>query len=383
MGSPGIITVDTESGIIVITEILYNPVSPEANQEWVEIANISSSAVDLTGWTFADIEDGNVLALSGSIPAFGIAIVSNQGEPDFQEAWDACTDDIQAITVSAGPSISNSATCASEKLQIRDSGGNLSDEVNYEASGTWPTSGSDASIALNLPTSQIIASGKTDNNNGSNWILSTTDPNACLSVNFGNFAAGSTASPGRVGANTLLPVEFTFFNARHSGNYHLIAWQTINEIDNAGFDVQRSVDGSKWESIGFVKGKGDSNDVYNYTYLDEKPLPGINYYRLEQLDFDGSSTYSKIVQIGTQNDSGDFQIIPNPATVSDRVYLQLTNVEFTSAQLVIFDSSGRTLIQQTIYDNTAAIELPALTPGLYHAALDLGHTQIVKRFIAN
>lgn len=356
IGSPGIITVDNESGTIVITEILYNPVSPEAGQEWVEIANTTSSTVSLTGWTFADIEDGHVLSLSGSIAAFGVAIISNQGQSDFQGAWSGCTSNIQVITVSAGPSLSNSAKCATEKLQIRDNNGNLSDEVNYEASGNWPIAGSDASITLNLLINQIQTSGASLNNNGSNWILSTSDPNSCVNLTSGSFVAGSTGSPGSVSGSTFLPVELTFFDVRNKGNYNLLSWLTSSEFNNSGFELQKSKDGKDWKTIDFVNGMGTTKKISKYEYQDSNPYYGTNYYRLKQIDNDATFKYSKVIVINFSKET-ELYFFPNP--VNDK--LQIVGME--EGEIVILDCMGKTILQTTYQGSE--LDLSDLSGGIY------------------
>ena len=68
----------------------------------------------------------------------------------------------------------------------------------------------------------------------------------------------------------------------------LLTWQTASELNNAGFEVERSADAKQWEVLGFVNGHGTTMEANDYKYLDAQPMRGMNYYRLSQTDFDGN-----------------------------------------------------------------------------------------------
>ena len=106
-----------------------------------------------------------------------------------------------------------------------------------------------------------------------------------------------------------LPVQLVNFTARKSGESNLLRWSTTAEINNSGFEIERSADARKFEKIGFMDGKGESKDMETYQFVDEKPLP-VSYYRLKQIDFDGKSVNSQIVQV--TSDSHDLKLYPNP-----------------------------------------------------------------------
>ena len=91
-----------------------------------------------------------------------------------------------------------------------------------------------------------------------------------------------------------------------------MTWQTATEKNNEGFDIERSTDGKNWETIGFVQGYGTTQEVQNYTYTDEAPLAGTNYYRLKQVDFDGQFEYSSIINVQFAMSNVELQIFPNP-----------------------------------------------------------------------
>src|SRR5690606_11386177 len=88
-----------------------------------------------------------------------------------------------------------------------------------------------------------------------------------------------------------LPVKLAYFNAAKEGNTANLTWATTEEMNNTGFEIQRSADARKWQAIGFVENQtadGNSKNLLTYGFADVAPLAGNNYYRLKQIDTDGS-----------------------------------------------------------------------------------------------
>ena len=96
---------------------------------------------------------------------------------------------------------------------------------------------------------------------------------------------------------TALPVELASFSGQFYKNEVHLKWSTASEINNDYFTLERSIDGIRFESIGEIKGAGNSNSVLHYSFSDTHPYPGINYYRLKQTDFDGAFKYSEIIPV--------------------------------------------------------------------------------------
>lgn len=93
----------------------------------------------------------------------------------------------------------------------------------------------------------------------------------------------------------VLPVELLDLRAEQVGAGIRVEWVTATEQHNAFFEILRSTDAERWSVIGQLSGAGNSLSVQHYDWLDRSPLPGMNYYRLRQVDADGSSTYSHTV----------------------------------------------------------------------------------------
>ena len=149
---------------------------------------------------------------------------------------------------------------------------------------------------------------------------------------------------------TTLPVKISYFEAKKVNDNVKLVWITSSEINNKGFDIQRSVNGKTFETIAFVKGEGNSNNNVIYSSIDENPF-AINqvqklYYRLNQIDFDGKSTLSPIKEVSINDAIGDgISIYPNP--FSNELTIETLNTENTISTVQIIDISGRILISQT------------------------------------
>ena len=100
-----------------------------------------------------------------------------------------------------------------------------------------------------------------------------------------------------VGPPMPVPVELTSFIATTNGMEVILNWSTATETNNQGFDIERSRNNVSFDKIGFVPGFGTSTEPRNYSYSDQPVNTGTYYYRLKQVDYDGSSTYSNAVEV--------------------------------------------------------------------------------------
>ncbi len=110
----------------------------------------------------------------------------------------------------------------------------------------------------------------------------------------------------------ILPIELISFDGTLTErNDVLLEWRTQTEIENQGFNVERlSSDQASWQFLDHVLGRGNTWEVSEYRYVDQFPSPGSNHYRLKQIDFDGSWSYSPIINIDYHQ--VDVGIFPNP-----------------------------------------------------------------------
>ncbi len=114
-----------------------------------------------------------------------------------------------------------------------------------------------------------------------------------------------------------LPVALTDFAANSCGDDICLKWQTTSESNNLYFEVERSTDGQQFIILGMVKGNGNTSTAHRYSYTDSQPLNGKRFYRLKQVDADGSFAYSKTVVFNTGKEYRfNTFITPNPATTT-------------------------------------------------------------------
>ena len=137
-----------------------------------------------------------------------------------------------------------------------------------------------------------------------------------------------------------VPVELTSFSADVQNEKVILKWSTSTETNNNGFEVQRSFDGKSFATIGFVSGNGTTTETNNYSYIDENQSGKI-YYRLKQLDYNGTYSYSNIISIDaiTLNDFVLEQNFPNPFNPSTIIDLKIPIESFVT--LKIYDVQGK------------------------------------------
>ncbi len=116
-----------------------------------------------------------------------------------------------------------------------------------------------------------------------------------------------------------LPITLISFDTKvTSDNKAKVFWTTAQEINNSFFTIERSRDAETFETVGFVEGAGNSDDIINYSFIDTEPLDGIAYYRLKQTDFNGDFEYSDVSRIKLDlTQSTVHQVVPNPVTMGD------------------------------------------------------------------
>jgi poly(3-hydroxybutyrate) depolymerase len=176
------------------------------------------------------------------------------------------------------------------------------------------------------------------------------------------FSKASTSVP--------LPIKLADFTATLAGGTNEVSldWTTTFEENNHYFLIQRSADGATFSTIDTVAAAVDAENGHTYTYTDLHPLSGANYYRLDQVDLDGTANYSLIreVYVG-QNTSGGLELVPNPADAT--VYLTIGGNVSGSMQVRLLDVQGRTLrswiVQKPEGSWNQALDVSGLAAGSY------------------
>ena len=151
-----------------------------------------------------------------------------------------------------------------------------------------------------------------------------------------------------IGGDTLvnsLPVSMLYFSVEKVNKNALLTWATSSEQNNAGFEIEKNKDINSnydWQSIGFVKGSGTTNIISKYQFTDndiQSANKGLTlYYRLRQTDFDGNSTYSKILSLSLSSDDEDVKVYPNP--FNDELNISLGASQSMDSKAELFNCLG-------------------------------------------
>lgn len=158
-----------------------------------------------------------------------------------------------------------------------------------------------------------------------------------------------------------LPVTLAAFEVKAEQNITILTWKTTSETKSDYFEVEHSISGKSWNSIGSVKSKGESSDVVNYQFVHSDPVTGANnLYRLKMVDLDKTFSYSTIKTVKFEN-ALEFEIYPNP--VSDILKIKANGLKGINA-IGIFNSDGRQVYKSGQVVKTE-IDLKGLSAGLY------------------
>ena len=136
--------------------------------------------------------------------------------------------------------------------------------------------------------------------------------------------------------DTTIPVELTSFFATADGNEVLLNWETVSEINNAGFALLHNN-----EEIAFVTGAGSTNEPQSYTYRISELLPGTHTFQLKQIDFDGSFSMSETVVVNIDLDElfSLSHAFPNP--FNPQSTFTLTIAQDQKVSIALYDMLGR------------------------------------------
>jgi hypothetical protein len=176
-----------------------------------------------------------------------------------------------------------------------------------------------------------------------------------------------------------MPVELTSFSARIDGTMVSLNWETATEVNNYGFDIEKSSDmGKTWNKIGFVNGYGNSNSPKYYSFSDNISSNGTFYYRLLQIDNDGQSEYSDYIEVVGTAIAEEFELAqnyPNPFNPTTKISYSLPSASEVSVK--VYDMLGnevRTLVNEMKDAGSHAVQFDAsnLSSGIYIYAIQAG-----------
>lgn len=202
----------------------------------------------------------------------------------------------------------------------------------------------------------------------------------------GTFVAAGLCAGGTVtnssGAcdNGSIPIELVDFKAKFLNNAVALNWHTASEINNLGFQIERSTDAVTFTTVNFVKSKGNSNQFAYYQFIDADVSLGFtHYYRLRQMDSDGSESFSKVISVKSIN-KNQFSFSPNPTNTNLTI-----NFKGELAVLTIYDLLGRRVLTKTMNadNNVSLIDVSSLQTGQYVLEIKTNNAIFRDKFIKN
>lgn len=181
----------------------------------------------------------------------------------------------------------------------------------------------------------------------------------------------------------VLPVELAYFNAKTYGEEKvLLNWQTTSELNNNGFEIQWSRTGETWQKIAFINGQGNTHQRVDYSFTHHSPLAGINYYRLKQIDFDGTFSFSAVEVVNFEPTDKGILVYPNP-TKNQEIFVALAGETSAIAAYKILTVNGDLLQDgRLIGANEAPVQIALhYEQGVYFLQIVNGDSTITKRIV--
>lgn len=217
-------------------------------------------------------------------------------------------------------------------------------------------------------------------------LSSSSFDNITAAITFRFYGWGASAGGGTFSINDFqfngavsLPIELMSFKGKANTSSIELSFATSTESNNHYFSIQRSPNGIEFVEIGQVTGAGTSFEPHEYRFTDEHPLPGKNYYRLKQVDFDGNFSYSPVV---TATFGATRQMALAPVPAYDNLQILLEKEAKENGLWQVFDLNGRVLLAGEMPAETTqqAVPTASLPEGVYTLRLRLGQEVIVEHF---
>jgi hypothetical protein len=187
------------------------------------------------------------------------------------------------------------------------------------------------------------------------------------------------ADPLVINGTGTLAVKLTNFVAKATDKEVDLSWQTATEINNKGFEIERSADGIVWNKIGFVNGSLNSSGVKDYHFVDANPLSGNVFYRLVQVDIDNKTSYSAIVSVKFLR-SDFYYVTNNPGNGLYKLHVETPDNE--KINISVIDMSGKRILNR-IYSSPGdkTIDITNYSAGIYLLQIQKGRDLFTEKLI--
>ena len=197
---------------------------------------------------------------------------------------------------------------------------------------------------------------------------------------FNNQSGSVAATVTKCAVSASLPVELTRFAASVTAGRVVLSWATASEKNNAYFAIERSPNGREFERIAVVKGLGNSVMATEYRATDDQPLPSLSYYRLQQVNADGTATYSPVATALRPAGSIGFALTPNPTP--DQVLVDLVAWATQPGTVEVLTIGGQVVLMKPLVGGSAySLDVRGLPAGVYLLRVCTAEQQIVRRLL--
>jgi hypothetical protein len=240
--------------------------------------------------------------------------------------------------------------------------------VNGEVTSENGSAVSERGIVYSTTSNPTIADHKITSGSGLGSFSATTPSLAAGTYYFRAYATNSTGtSYGSelseiIIPNTAQPIRLLYFKAEKIADGRVqLDWATASEENNDYFLIERSLNGKEWVAIIQMPGAGNSSQTRTYQYIDENPILGISYYRLRQVDYDGTTSTSPLERIIIEGNDKYLKLALNP--VSAQLFI-INNYE-RGTQFHVYNAQGSLVYTSTIDSEQTTIEVYSLPMGVY------------------
>ena len=208
-----------------------------------------------------------------------------------------------------------------------------------------------------------------------------------LQVCSGFDITGCVSCPFVGGGGFVLPVDLLFFKATSSNDQILVSFSTASELNNDHFIIERSIDGTHYSALEMIDGNGTKKSRTDYSFKDNNPILGISFYKLRQVDYDGTMTSYDPVSVLYNPSIQSVQVFPNPLN-SNHINLKLTGLmKSEKVNIEVLDLSGK-MVEQAQFKSDVYGNLEQghtfsekLQPGVYYVRINSGLNRTSQKLI--
>ncbi len=384
------VTIKSASGFVVLPSSTTTTMVEQCTDGgWTYYANASTP----DDWAFAIRKNGNTFTAQVDITVLGSTIDNiNTSKPGYEHGsylmkryWDAS---ILSGSISSSVDVKffYDPSEKTDALSARDAAWTPYSATASKTSFRWFKT-------VGASFGSVISTIDGNSFNGfSNITLTESASGTENGITYAQFNgitsfSGGTGGFGFSSPGTGLPVKLLYFTASTvDNNYIKLDWSTSLEIDNKGFDIERSTDGIRFDKIGWVDGHGNATQNIVYSFNDKTAQANtVYYYRLKQIDFDADVEYSNIVSAAFKDGKGFTQadLYPNPAT--NKVVISVATDIAQDAKIKIFDLLGQPVLVNDVKlvsgSNNFELDLTDFSGGTYTVSIFSGNQYITKKLV--